>query len=517
MKSANPYKMVVERNLPRVLALFDTDKSSDSYGFGDRFHWAWNLIDFGNGTFQGVAHGLARLIQANILPEWISEESILARIDAMFSGADILRRADGSMEEAFPYEGSFCVTALVAYDLLTTIELLEPKLSSTVKQGYLNTIRPMIAYLHKADEKHAFISNHLATAVAALYKWSKLTGEEGSKRGGEILDRILSNQSSEGWYLEYDGADPGYQSLCTYYLADVLQTTQDEKLKQSLQKSVEFLQYFAHPDGSFGGVYGSRNTRFYYPAGVEYLASDSEPASILSQFMRISVGGNRVVGLDAIDEPNLVPMFNAYCWAAALNEQHPGTDISQTVPSDSDDTFRIDFKGAGLILDKGKEHYSIVSVFKGGVVYHFRKGKLKILDAGSLFTDSRGTKFSTQSYNKTNKVNISNDSITIESSLTPFSKKRFQPWQMVILRMMNLTVMRTYSLRELVKKVLVKLLITGSASNKGTVSRNISFGENLQLEDSTNLKVKLTKLSEVKNFVAIHMASKGYWQKQDTE
>ena len=35
-----------------------------------------------------------------------------------------LTRRDGSLEEAFPHEGSYCVTTLVAFDLLCTLELL---------------------------------------------------------------------------------------------------------------------------------------------------------------------------------------------------------------------------------------------------------------------------------------------------------------------------------------------------------------------------------------------------------
>ena len=41
-------------NLPRILSLFDTDPTNKSYGSGDRLYWAWSLIDFGNGTFQGA-------------------------------------------------------------------------------------------------------------------------------------------------------------------------------------------------------------------------------------------------------------------------------------------------------------------------------------------------------------------------------------------------------------------------------------------------------------------------------
>ena len=44
--------------LPRVLSLFDNDITSKSFGIGDRKFWAWAIIDFPNGTFQGAAHVL---------------------------------------------------------------------------------------------------------------------------------------------------------------------------------------------------------------------------------------------------------------------------------------------------------------------------------------------------------------------------------------------------------------------------------------------------------------------------
>ena len=50
--SSNPYLKEIRANLPRLLSLFDNDRTSFSYGIGDRYHWAWGLIDFGNGTFQ---------------------------------------------------------------------------------------------------------------------------------------------------------------------------------------------------------------------------------------------------------------------------------------------------------------------------------------------------------------------------------------------------------------------------------------------------------------------------------
>src|SRR5258708_7257515 len=89
-----PYAAQVERTLPRVLALFDTDPLSSTYGQGDRFRWAWKLIDFGNATYQGIAQGLARLLVSGLWPASLGEQSLLRRIDAMFLAAGSLRRAN---------------------------------------------------------------------------------------------------------------------------------------------------------------------------------------------------------------------------------------------------------------------------------------------------------------------------------------------------------------------------------------------------------------------------------------
>ncbi len=512
----NPYKESIERNLPRIFSLFDTDISSSSYGVGDRFYWSWGLIDFGNGSFQGVAHGFSRLLIAGLLPEWVSETAIMERIDAMFVGANKLTRKDGSLEEAFPYEGSYCVTALVAFDLISSVVLLGDKLESNKKSQYISVVRPMIGYLLVADEHHAFISNHLATAAAALFKWEKVTGETVSGKAEEILERIYTNQSQESWFLEYDGADPGYQSLCCYYLADAFETTKDERLKLSLLRSIDFLQYFVHPDGSYGGLYGSRNTRLYYPAGFEYLAQYSPTASSIASYMRDSVEQNRVVGLDSIDEPNMTPMFNCYCWAAELCNKGKPVSTGSPLPFENEKFYNIYFEEAGIFINRGDDYYTIIGIHKGGVVYHFQDGKLTILDAGLLFLGVKEQSYSTQRYSRNNNYSITDNEISITSDIKPMSKRLFQPWQMIILRLLNISVMRKYRIREFIKKILVKILITRDGMKIGNNLRKIKLGYHLSIDDIYNVKSNVFLQKGVNQFVSIHMASKGYWQKQDT-
>ncbi len=511
----NPYHIQITQNLPRVLSLFDFDRSSKSYGMGDRYHWAWGLIDFGNGSFQGAANGMAYLWKNSLWPYKTEKAKFLDRIDAMFIAAGFLTRKDGSLEEAFPREGSYCVTALVAFDLLCAFEQLESEITKQLKSGWLNIIKPMIDYLVKADETHAIISNHLATAVAALIRWKEITNDnEAEKKAHLLLNRIIKYQSAEGWFKEYDGADPGYQSLCTYYLADVHHKRPDLKLSEPLQKSVKFIWHFAHPDGSFGGIYGSRYTRFYYPAGFELLAEEIPEAAALADFMSESIKNTTVATLSSIDEPNIIPMFNAYCRAAVASNKLGRNQALPELPCKVLNS-RIDFNEAGLIVEGGAKYYSIIGTFKGGVVMHFQNQALAVYNAGVVVKNPSGQLGSSQSYNTNNDIKITGDNIIIQSPIVLMPKQLPGPLDFLILRFLSLTFFRIPSFREWIKKLLVRLLITRKKTWPAHNTREIRFGYDLNVSDKLQGPAGYNILDNIKNFVAIHMASQGYWQIQD--
>ena len=509
------------QGLPRVLAMFDSDQTSDSYGYGDRYHWAWGLVDFGNGTFQGTVHGLARLWKSGLWPYATGKEAFLQRIDSLFMGASRLTRRDGSLEEAFPREGSFCVTALVAFDLLVALDQLSDEIDRERKTSWLEVVSPLIEFVVRNDETHGLISNHLSTAVAALIRWDEMT--EGDKsalsKADLLLERILQNQSSEGWFKEYEGADPGYQSLCTHYLADVHLMRKDLGLIEPLTSSIRFLWHFANPDGSFGGHYGSRSTRFYYPSGILALANEIPEARALSVFLSDSIASHRVVSLSSIDEPNLTPMFNSYCWAAVLAHE---TDIDQAeqikdyvVPCESEESFRKDFPQAGMVLDRGADHYTIVNYRKGGVVQHYVGRELRLLDTGVVFENANKRLGSTQHFDENLEFQLNEDKVEIINQVVEMPKKLTTPFMFWVLRFFCLTVFRCSSIREFTKRFLVKYLITNPKKWPVWNQRTISFGYEMQVEDKHEEVTGFVKTDPKHPFVPIHMASKGYWQIND--
>lgn len=518
----NVYLDHVYKNLPRVLSLFDNDLSSASYGFGDRLHWAWGLSDFANGTYQGAAHGFARLWVAGLWPYPTSQSKFLERIDSLFIATRNIVRKNGSLEEAFPNEGSYCVTALVAFDLLCALDLLKDTVDKSTQERWKTIIKPLIEYLLVSDEQHALISNHLATAVAALFRWYGLTSEvRADVKARLLLDRIVKGQSSEGWFTEYEGFDPGYQSLATYYLADIYFKQKDLQIRNLLEHSLEFLKYFIHPDGSFGGAYGSRCTRFYAPGGITALSSELPLARRICVEMSSSIKNFKVVSLSEIDEPNLIPFFNSFCWAASIlakkSEIHDDYAESRSLPNLQSENFFKFFKIAGILVSKSQDLYYILNIKKGGVLYAFEKHKCIKIDCGVVFSNNKNVLGSTNFWDPDIKYTIENDEITIESRVVEMPKKLPTPIEFLAIRMLSLTLFKSYFFREYIKKALVKFLITKKRFWPVKNKRKVLIGGKLKIIDESYIPRGYSKIDEIFNFIPVHMASKGYWQIQDED
>ncbi|MBC3765014.1 hypothetical protein [Neptunicella marina] len=503
----------VHQVLPRALAMFDNDCVSATYGVGDRLYWAWGIKDFANGTFQGMVNGLSRLLINKQLPQQVDPQSIANRILAILQSTTGLMRKDGSFEEAFPYEGSYCVTALVLYDSLVAIANLTELVKKEELDALLQVLSPAAQYLVNHDETHGVISNHLATAAAALVRWQLLTGENTEAKIQQLIGIIRANQSQAGWLKEYAGADPGYQTLCLYYLADVDAHRPDLNVYELVEPAIVFLSYFIYPDGSIGGLIGSRNTRVYYPAGLHYWAQKDAMAAAIAVQMQTSIAQNHTVTLAAIDESNFAPLFNSYCWACEFEAQ------LQQPQQVSLPCYQPPFKklfaqrDTQILIEKSAQHYTLVNIAKGGCVMRFSQQHLDYCDAG-VFISCKNAIYSNQQL-MTNQYDYQNEQLTIHSSLYPHSQTHLSPIYLIALRCLNLTLLRSYFLREKLKQWIANKVVTGSRKSIGTVVRTIKLGETLSLQDEVNCRHKWTSLQTNSVSSCFHMASQGYWQSQD--
>ena len=497
------HKKIFEKSLPRLINMFNLDPLSPTFGFGDRQYASWKTIDFANGTFQGAVHSLASAYKLGSLTD---KHKVFQLLEAAVNAIPKIRHRNGSMVEAYPNEHSFCVTALVAFDVLSALDILKEELPEDTFRRYLKIIKPLIEFISKNDEEHAIISNHLATGVAAIALWNDLS-RENNLRWKELLKIIYDNQSEEGWYKEYEGADPGYQTLCTYYLAAAWKKLKDEQLLASLKKSLQFLKYFVHPDGSIGGLYGSRNTEVYYPGGLLSIATELEDASLIAHGLNIGFKADVHITPDMIDAWNFIPLINSYAMASMYESQIPPVNSETKLPFK--ETFEKNFSDAGIYIRSNESYYCIINYKKGGTIKIFNKrtNELDFEDGGICGILSNSMKFSSQSFN-TNEGFANN---SCSNDFTYVSTDHPGPFQFALLRIMALTIFRSTALGNMFKSAIVKMLMTGKKKSGGTNRRTFIISDSkVEVRDEIKGLSKGAVLLDPGKFKAIHMASSGY-------
>jgi hypothetical protein len=494
------YLRQAQGQLPRLLGLYDLDPESATFGLGDRDHWGWKLKDYNNAALQGGVCAISLLIASGKLD---ASHANLKIVDAILTASARLLHGNGGVDEAYPYESSWCGTATLAFQFARSLEVLGDRIPNAAR--HRETLQRMARFLADHRETHGIISNHLATGAAAL---GLVAGFEAASQW--IVDEILRHQSPDGWFREYDGADPGYQTLCTYYLAEILLRKPDPKLEQAIGKSLEFLSYCVHPDGTLGGEYGSRNTEVYYPAGLELLAPRFPLAASIADRMARSLSEGRSVPLASADAGNFVVLFESYARAATA----PGTTSTAPLPCDEAAAHR-HFPDAGIVFHATDRLYTVINARKGGVckVFDRRDGRLLLDDGGFVGSLDDGSRVSTQMIHADGAVTVDASKVELRAPFFVMLHRQMTPWTLTALRMLNLTWMRIPPIGRWIKGRMVAALVTDRRTVGARVERTFTFEpgavvirNRVVLENGTRFRA----LSWGRKFSAIHMASAKY-------
>jgi len=505
MEMKNLYKEILKQNIFRLLNLYNTDIFSATYGFGDRDYWGWKIKDFSNATMQGGVHSLAIALKLGIFKK-DERKVILKLIETIIKATKKITHSNGSVDEAYPKESSFCVSALVSFDILSALYYLKDE--EIEINNYFSTVEPLINFITKHNEEHAIGSNHLATAVSAILLWNHLTGDN-NQRYKELLQVIYENQSSEGWYREYEGADPGYQTLCTHYLFYAYMLTKDKELFESLKRSARFLMHFIHPDGTIGGLYGSRNTEVFYPGGIVGLSGEIEEFALMAKYL---VPDERQILPQHIDIGNFVPLLNSYAVAALYYESvKDNIENCKLKPFWSEEGHR-DFPESGIYIYSNRRYFVIINYKKGGTLKIFDKESLKVYEDGGIFGILKnGRKFSTQAFDQ----KISFRDFIVVSNFYLVNEDYLTPLKCIVVRILGLTVFKFIKLNNMFKKMVVKRLMTGKKKIDGRAIRKFIFAEDkLIVEEKIKLPKNTKWIGHAGKCKAIHMASSGYFNKQ---
>jgi len=357
--------------IPRLLSAIDRNPYRPTYGCLDRQYWHYRTAAFPSGMYQEGALALA-MAYAWELPgnRWAGNPRVRELAEAAVRFAASASHADGSCDDYYPFEralGAAVFSLQAAAQAYTLLRLDDPEL-----KAWLARRADWIA----AHDETGRLANHQALAALGLFYTAKITGQERHRRAAEErLARTLSWQSDEGWFDEYGGADPGYQTVTIDCLAKIRRLTGERALDRPIRRAVEFARWFLHPDSSYGGEYGSRGTYHFYPHGFELLAGDDPHAADLADgFLEaLAMGREACFDDDRLLAHRLGNLFDAYVdWAPTRPAPPEGAASPATRY----------FPQARLLVRRAGAEQTIVSAARGGVWKHFRRQCEVMGDAG---------------------------------------------------------------------------------------------------------------------------------------
>jgi hypothetical protein len=209
---------------------------------------------------------------------------------------------------------------------------------------------------------------------------------------------------------------------------------------------------------------------------------------------------------------NTAPLLNSSI--KALSFEKPQSILQLPCEQAS---FSKDFPQAGILVRCTPRYYCIVGVSTGGVtkIYDRRQTRLVLDDCGLLGKTNHGLALSTQMSADDQGYRAEGDKLEFWGGFYPIKSSQPSPAKFLLLRLMNLTIMRIGFLNELVKKLLVSLLISGSRPLPLKHSRTLEFQpDHIRITDRVERtgRITLQHLSYGGKFSSIHMASSRYFQ-----
>ncbi len=433
--------------IPKILTLQDRNAHSPTYGCFDRNFWHYKIIDFPSGM---AAEFVWPLALAYSLPApgngYFQQPAIKEWAEAGLVYAARSAHPDGSCDDYFPFEKA---AGAAAFSLLAGLESYT--LLKLQNQELLDFFAKRADWLADHHESGR-LTNHQALIVLCLEKAGRLfASNRWDKLKAKRLKRVIEWQNEEGWFQEYEGCDPGYHTLTIGLLAQIYELTPSPELKTALEKAIRFVAHFVHPDGSFGGEYTSRNTYNYFPHGFEIAGQWLPEALAIND--RFAAGLANGLGSCYADDH----IIGHHTWSYLLTYQHWTPERPAVIDAPQG---RTHFKNAGLVIDRRDTSVLYLALTKGGVFKLFTNGKLVQSDTQfSAQVDVGKIRNAVGHLVSKNKVELTDDAITISGKLGWAKTKQMTTFNLVVLRGLMFTVGRFFP--DLIRKLLQRLLITG--------------------------------------------------------
>ncbi|MGF1512175.1 MAG: hypothetical protein ACFB5Z_00545 [Elainellaceae cyanobacterium] len=436
--------------IPKILTLQDRNPHSPTYGCFDRNFWQYKIIDFPSGMSQEFVLPLALAYGLSIPENTYYQQLALRRwVVAGMQYAARSAHPDGSCDDYFPFEragGAAAFSLLACLDSYRLLELEDPALLQ-----FFSRRADWLAHHQESGR----LTNHQALIALCLVLTGHLLHSDRWRSASEDrLAQVLSWQNPEGWFQEYEGFDPGYQTLTIACLARLYELQPSSALKDAIAKAVLLTAHFIHPDGSYGGEYTSRNTYNFFPHGFELVGRWlPEALSINDKFLEgLSQGRGACYADDHI--------VGHHTWSYLLAwrdfvEARSGAPLPKA---------RLWLPEARILVERRGATALYVALNKGGAFKLFRGDRLVVSDTqiSLQVRHQGGVKNAVGHLVGHYPIQVEDGKVTISGTLGWAKQTQMTPLKLMVLRIVTLTAGRFFP--NLVRRLLQKVLITGKAA-----------------------------------------------------
>lgn len=567
--AANVYLRAALPQIPRLLGMLDRNPFRKTYGSFDKQFWHYRTACFASEMYQEGVLPLA-LVYRHSLPgnRWRGNAELRNLILAGLRFSARNCHADGSCDDYYPYEralGAAVFSFAAATQACRLIEFTHRDADSAGILDWLNLRARWIA----SNGESGTLANHHALAALGLARMARLTGGRG--HAAAAVARVwetLHLQHAEGWFCEYGGADPGYQTVTIDCLAKIQAIWRESPgdyadelaaLEIALERGTRFCEHFPHPDGSYGGAYGSRGTLHFYPHGFELLAAGDSPAA--QSAARLAAGFRRALVNDRIGHladdrmfvHRLGNLIEAFVDAAHLRSVRTGSDeqaartshvSTASKPRPGNGIQFTHLPGAKLLIGRSEPGtvpeqatHTVISAARGGVFAHHaggtnsadqKRAHAVTGDAGLIveLADGRIAVSQTHNLEQESRFRQHASGTSQYSVRAPLCFVRFEtvsPLKQAVLHLGILTVGRYC--RTLVRRLLQQRVITGRRTAPIVLTRKFEFiparepgGYRLRVTDHVELshpKIFVRRMGFGANFEAAYVAASGVFREGD--
>ncbi len=506
----------------QAMCRWNRDIASPSCGSFDRAWWGWKARDFSDSTLQAAVTVVMNVADTQEWG-WMMPELLTRYVDFV----EKLQHADGSFDQCYPNER----TPGVLYDILPALLAVHgsPWLAAPTRQRIEKIIARGLDFALAVDEVHGEIVNHLAHfAYGLLLHWQTFGNLKSRLHAESYIARILRNfDTEEGWFQEYHGPDAGYQTRTLAYLTKAAEILNDEKLWDVCGRAARFIELMLMPDGSLHPMLGVRSTALIYPSGFERLAARDAAFRPLAKRIRVAWSNNRVALPSQLDFDNALRLGEDAWHAVDVASGAPSSAVGATNVADLEAMPPhgvTHLPRAGILIRRDASIIVWCAWRLGGTLVVWRSledGSWQPAheDAGYLLEGGAAGLWLTRMPDTGRLLELQTDRLLVEVPFNRVLHEELTPSKLVLLRLLNLTVLRFQWLGDLFRRLVVGRLAGKGSSLPTSMLREIRFAANaIHVTDAfhsgAGLPRELAKapLWRCRRITGTHMASARYFQ-----